>query len=148
MICNYNSRCFFIDMHLYVFNCININIYIYIYNIQIFTIIFYKESPKDRSGFIYLHCFLAHLDLNESPPGCQQVAVARWQPWMENRTCKHRPNALLHRSCSCNPHLESLALSGAFSKRTEAHWAHFLQVPLEVLHLHPEPVVLDGKVLD
>ena len=124
MICNYNSRILFF----YLYS----RIYIYIY----ICIVLYKD----------IQLFLAHLDLKESPPGCQQVAVARLQAWMGNRTCKRRPNALLHRSCSCNPHLGSLALSGAFSNRTEAHWAHFLQVPLEVLHLHPEPVVLDGKV--
>ena len=43
MICNYNSRCFFIDMHVFVFKCININIYmcIYIYIMYIHIHIYY-----------------------------------------------------------------------------------------------------------
>ena len=49
MICNYNSRCFFIDMHVFVFKCININIYIYvyiyvcIYIYNVYTYIIYKS---------------------------------------------------------------------------------------------------------
>ena len=50
MICNYNSRILF-----FIFTYIYINVYIYICIFIIYKDILYKETPEDRSGFIYLH---------------------------------------------------------------------------------------------